>query len=411
MKIQQVRIKKFKCIEDFDADLKGANILLVGDNGVGKSSFMQFIEIALGKQTEIPIGAEGEGYVIADKDGKPWTFKVKFKNDKPFVTITSPDGMTDTTKSALTNIVGSIDFDIDHFVQLSDTNAGRKKQVEIYKGFLPQETQDFIKTQEKRVQTSYDQRTEINREAKTLEGYLAEHKFKKYLDKLPEKPVDTKELQEKIDTSLAKNKKIDEIVQRKDDRVREISNTKKTIQELTEKLAELEKSQVAAEAWLKENTPTDISEMMAQKDKAFEINSVFEDKADYDKKFAQLQTLKEEAGELGAFIDSSRQTIEDAIRDCSIPVDGLSFDSDNLLYNGVPVSTANLSTSEIIEIGVKMKIASNPDFGVMFIPRTESIGKQRWEDILAIAKKNNLQLICERVERGVEKLTIELIGE
>lgn len=411
MKIQQVKISEFKNLKNFDADIKGANILLVGDNSVGKSSFMQFIEIALGKSTEIPIGAEGEGTVIADKDGKPWTFKVKFKSGKPFVTIVSPDGMTDTTKSALAQIVGAIDFDVDEFVNLSDTTAGRKKQVEIYKGFLPKDVQQFISEQEQRVVKSYDQRTELNREAKHLEGYLAEHKFKKFTDKLPEQPIDVTELTKKITEAIASNDKIKEVEQRIKAREQELKDIAFQISQLNAKTDEINKMQEAAEKWLGQNKLVDVTEMMAQKDNAHEINLAFADKSDYDAKMTQFNTVKAEAGEMTAFIESSRGTIEEAIKDCDVPVDGLSFDSEGLIYNGIPVSTANLSTSEIMELGVKLKIAQNPQFGVLFIQRSESIGKQRWEDIKSIAEKNNFQIIAEKVERGVEKLTIELISE
>jgi ribosomal protein L29 len=411
MKIQRVKIKNFLVLKDFEAELNGANVLLIADNERGKSSLIRFIEIALGKQTEIPIGAEGEGVVIADRDGANWTFHVKFKSGKPFITITSPDGLTDTSKSALAKIVGAIDFNIDEFVAMSDTTSGRKKQVELYKGFLPQETQDFIKEQEQRVVKSYDQRTELNREAKTLEGYLAEHKFKKYVEQLPDKPIDITELSEKIKVAMAANEKIREVEQRMADRVKSIKDAEDTIKQLQEKIAELEKSQIAAREWLKTNSLVDVTEMMAQKDKAHEINSALSDKADYDAKMVQFSTIKEEAGEMTAFIESSRGTIEEAIKDCDVPVDGLSFDSEGLIYNGIPVSTANLSTSAIMELGIKLKIAQNPDFGVLFIQRSESIGKQRWEDIQEIAKKNNFQIIAEKVERGVDKLTIELIGE
>lgn len=77
MRILKVKIDKFKVLEDFEADLNRANIFLVGENGVGKSSVMQFIEIALGRTDNIPADAMGKGEVITDKDGNKFTFKVE----------------------------------------------------------------------------------------------------------------------------------------------------------------------------------------------------------------------------------------------------------------------------------------------------------------------------------------------
>jgi len=82
----------------------------------------------------------------------------------------------------------------------------------------------------------------------------------------------------------------------------------------------------------------------------------------------------------------------------SNPVPGLEFDDSQLLYNGIPVSPDSLSYSEIIELGVKMKIAENPDLP-LFISNGESIGIQRLNDIKEIAKRSNLQIIMEQVER------------
>jgi hypothetical protein len=411
MKVKKVKIKDFLVLKNFEADVNGKNILLLADNGRGKSSFMRFIEIAFGKQTEIPIGAEGEGTVVADKDGRDWTFQVKFKNGKPVVTVTSPEGVSDSKKSTLAQIVGSIDFDIDEFVNLSESTSGRKKQVEIYKGFLPQETQQFISTQEQRVKNSFDRRTELNREAKALQGYILEHRFAKYVETLPKEPIDTASLQTQIDESMKANEKVKEVTMRMENSAKEISDCEATIKELQAKIDELKKSQLLARDFIAKNPMVDVSDLMSEKDHAYAINSAFEDKQDYDIKVAQMELIKDEVGELTAFIESSRQTIEDVIKDCDIPVEGLSFDDDGLIYNGVPVSIGNLSTSEIMELGYKLKVAENPNFGIMFITRGESLGAQRLKDIQEMAKKNNLQIIMEQVERGTEQLTIEIMAD
>jgi hypothetical protein len=122
-----------------------------------------------------------------------------------------------------------------------------------------------------------------------------------------------------------------------------------------------------------------------------------------------MQALSDESGELTAFIESSNQAIADAIRDCDSPVDGLTFDADSLIYNGVPVSNASLSSSEIMHLGIKLKMAENPDLGILFIQRGESLGAQRLKDIQDLAKKYDWQIIMEQVERGNEKLTIEIM--
>lgn len=408
MKVKKVSIKDFKVLKNIEKEINGNNIILLGDNGKGKSSFIQFIEIALGKQTTIPDIQNGEGTVWVDKAGQEWMFHVEWKKGKPLVTVTSPDGFKDNRKSVLANVVGAMDFDIDAFVEMSESTAGRKEQVKVYKSFLPKEVQEFVADQEYRVKRSYDERTEKNREVKTLQGAIAEHPFTKVLD-MPDKAIDTKALTFQIEAALEHNKKVQGAKERFQSRKNDIDAITEQIRDLVGKRQSFMDMNLEAEGWLKQNDEQDVSALLEQKDNAYDINANFEKKADYNKQVAMMQALSEESGELTAFIESSNQAIADAIRDCDSPVDGLTFDADSLIYNGVPVSNASLSTSEIMHLGIKLKMAENPDLGILFIQRGESLGTQRLKDIQSLAKKYDWQIIMEQVERGNEKLTIEIM--
>lgn len=410
MKLVKVQIKDFKVLKNIEKEINGNNLILLADNGRGKSSFIQFIEIALGKTTSVPELESGEGTIWVDKNGQEWTFQVQYKKGKPVVTVISPDGFKDNRKSVLANVVGAMDFDIDEFVKMSDSDAGRKEQVKTYKSFLPKEVQEFIADQEYRVKRSYDERTEKNREIKTLKGAIAEHPFTKVIE-VPKGPIDTQALTIQIEASLEHNKKVQGAGERYRSRKQEIDAIAQQILELKEKQEALIKLNADADVWLKapENQEQDVSALMDQKDKAFETNADYDKKVDYDKQVAMLKALSEESGELTAFIDSSSQAIADAIRDCDSPVDGLTFDADSLIYNGIQVSSATLSSSEIMELGVKLKMAENPDLGMLFIQRGESLGAERLKEIQALAKKYDWQIIMEQVQRGKETLSIEIM--
>jgi hypothetical protein len=411
MKIQKVKIRDFKVIKNLETEVNGNNILLIGDNGVGKSSFIQFIEIALGRQVDLPVLDSGNGYVEVDKDGQEWRFDVVFKKGKPVITVTSPDGFKDDRKSVLAKVVGAMDFDIDQFVAMSDSKAGQKKQVEIFLSLLPKEVQDFIADQNYRVKRSFDERTEKNREIKTLEGFLSEHPYTKVVDPLPESKIDTIELTVKIETALESNKKRAEIKSRYDARLNELSDIEFQIKALQDKAKMLQQSQDKANEWLSDpaNAEVDLTDLMTQKDNAYAINSMFAMKDDYEKNSKQLKALREEVGDMTVFVETSRQAIADAIKDCDSPVEGLTFDDETLIYNDVPVTAANLSSSEIMHLGIKLKMAENPDLGVLFIQRGESLGSARLKEIQELAKANNWQIIMEQVERGNERLTIEVM--
>lgn len=423
MKIQKVKIKDFKIIKDLEVELNGANVLLIGDNEVGKSSFIQFVEIALGKQSNIPVDATGEGLVVADKNGNEYKFHVKFKSGKPVITIETPDGFKDTRKSILAQITGANDFDIDEFITLSNSTAGRKKQVEIFKTFLDEETRENLVKYEQNVKVKYDERTELGRVLKEKEAVISASPYRNELSINIEK-IDVSSEMQKLDEANKHNANIDRINQGIEDKAKsiienhtKILSIKAKIEALEQEISVINSNTETLETdikkgneWLKSNAKKDISEIQQKISEASEINikySKIQELRDVSKLVEKMQL---EHDDLTANIEASRQAIADAIRDMKTPVEGVSFDAEQLLYNGIPVNENNLSTSQIMELGIKLKMAENPE-APLFLQRGESLGAKRYKEILELCKKNGYQLIMEQVQRGVDKLQIELIAD
>lgn len=415
MKIEKVKIREFKVLKNFEADIAGHNIFIMGDNAQGKSSIIQFIRVALGDQSNIPPDATGEGVVIASKDGGNYTFKVKFKDGKPVVEVTSPDGLKDSRKGTLAALTGAIGFDIDEFVSLSKTAAGQKKQVEIYKSFLDQEIIAEIDTLQAKVKWLEVDRTETGREEKRLKALVESHPLRNEIDLSKFKEVDTAALLESLNKANEKNKSIEgvntKIAAKKaevDDCDSQIAELEKKIAEEKEKkanlLAEIEKGKV----WLQTNTPIDTTDIQTQINEASETNKKAAQAAQLIKDREAHAKAAEEYGEATANIQSQKEEIARFIKEMAVPVEGLQFDDDMLIYKGVPVSEASLSTSEIMELGLLMKVAENKGLGILFLERGESLGAQRLKDIQEMAAKNNMQLIIEQVERG-KSLHIEIM--
>ena len=416
MKIQKIKIKDFKAIKDLEADIKGANIIICGENGVGKSSLMQFIEIALGRNNNIPPNATGEGHVIADRDGNEYTFHVKFKDGKPILTITTPDGLSDSRKGTIAGIVGAINFDIHEFVENSKTEKGRKEQVEVFKRLLPPHIQSEIEKLEANVKYNYELRTDINKALKATQGKIELHPLNKpgvYLDEIKE--VNIAEEYERLNNANIYNQKLADVKSRFELRSDAIIKLDENIRLLEEQLhaAKLESfnlkvKQDEATEYLKDNPPIDITELQTKIQNANEQNELFKSAQELITLQKDLEDYKEQSGTATANIESQRQAISDAIKDMSNPVPGLMFDDNGLLYNGIPVHGDSMSFSEQLELGYLMRKAENPDLP-LFISNGESIGIKRLEAMREFAKKYNLQIIMEQVERGNEKLTIEVM--
>ncbi len=419
MKTQKVNIKKFKCLEDFDAEINGQNILLLADNGRGKSSFMQFIRIALGDNTCIPVDATGSGTVIMDKNGKELTFNVKMEGGKASIKVEGEDIYIDNKKGAISSLVGPVDFNINEFVECSKTKAGQKKQVDKFKEFLPQEVRLDISKHEARVKMAYDEQTEINKEKNKAGKLIQAHPLSQVdvMDLRLLQPVDTKAISQELTEARKKNDEITGVETRINERAGKITNEKREIEELGQKIQERKDKITAYDAdnkkankWLKDNEVIITTTLEKKIEDAGEINNKYNSAQELIKLQTEFEALTNQSGELTAKIESSRQAISDAIKDMATPVDGLAFFDDYLTYNGIPVSTDSLSTSEIIELGVRLKMAENPDLGILFISDGQSIGTERLKLILDIAKKNDFQVLMEQIVRGKNKLTLEIIG-
>jgi DNA repair exonuclease SbcCD ATPase subunit len=403
MKIEKIKIKKFKALKDIEKEVKGKHIILMGENGVGKSSFIQFIELALGKTTNIPPNAEGEGVVITSKDGQEYTFSVKFKDGKPVITVIGPDGSRDTRKSYLSHLCGVNEFDIDEFVEMSKSTSGRKEQIEIFKSFLPTEVQEELQKYDNRAQTAYDERTEVSRKVKALEGAVKSNPLAgQTLSQF--KPVDVASNMAELKAAQEHNSKVE--------KGKDFAETVASeIAEIESKLAEKKAAQKKTLDWLKDNQAKPTGALEEIINSATQANNDYQLAQSLSKQLDELEQLREEVGELTALVGSQKQAIADTITAMDSPVEGLMYNEEGLVYNGILVNPDSLSTSEIMELGVKLKMAENPELGILFLQRGESLGSKRLKEIIDLCNKNNFELILEEVKRGVETLQIELFSE
>ena len=306
-------------------------------------------------------------------------------------------------------------FDIDNFVNLSTTEAGRKKQVEEFKKFLDEETRLFLAKYEASVKVHFDERTELNRDIVKLEGAIKLHPMINHAHELTKfTETKTEAVLEELKLAQIHNEKVNKVIANNEQRNKDNEKDALSIQELEAKIlllkAEIKsRTDLTAQAneWLKTNTikPTEALELKITD--ASKNNKDFTDAQSLIKDLAKLETMKNEAGEMTALIEIERQTIKDAIRDMEGPIQGLAFDEDQLLYNGIPVHPSSLSKSEIKKLGIRLKIAENPDLP-LFIHEAECMDENSLKEIQDLANECGLQMFAEEVQRGVHKLQVEI---
>lgn len=432
MRTKKVKFSNYRNVPDMEKELNGHNIILLGENTVGKSNFIKAIVASLGGgsfgKNAIRTGENRAEVEIRMADftddyqpipGTEYTFKAeiekKGEQEEVKLSVMAPNGIIEKRKSVIGSIVGEIELDY-NFVELSRTAAGKKKQIEIIKNLLDPETKEFLKVEENKIQTAYNDRTEVGRMLDAARGFLktagmTPDDFRKY-----SKQIDTAKLRSDLEEALKTNQKIIDVSDRIAERILQIPIKEAEIKSLEAKIAGLRNDLIdiatknsEAKKYLEINKPVEIEVLKKEMDAAEVHNKNHATCSALVKSQMEADKLEEEYGELTALIDSGRQAVSDAIKDMNLPIKGITFDQDNLFYKGKIVDENNMSTAEIMIFEARIKMCQAPNASVLFIHRGESLGWKLLSELQSAANEEGFQIIMEQVERGTDELKVEFM--
>jgi DNA repair exonuclease SbcCD ATPase subunit len=408
------------------------------------------------------IGDDGEEYKVELRYTK--------SNPRGTLSITQKgSGMRSDNVSMLQKILGYTDFDAVEFSRWSETAEGRRKQIEVVKSLLPEKVRKRIAEIDSEVIDLKDKRLFSNRELKQYNALCAEaennlssgdvEKFTvpKDITTLMQEQQVAAQLIEKAKTVRASREQRiiqlsaipERIKQVDEDYLNKIGNIKSRLIEARkayeEKLALAEKAYKEAQDMLTEDSK------QVETDKANQLKSIEEERVDlerrkanadkwleeyekdnpekldtaerlkaaeeYNKKCRIVSEYKEKVrlrDSVAKDVDAMEKRLEklasereNLISDSKLPIPGLSFTNEGLELNGVPFIAGKVSDSQIMEVAAKLIIASNPTVKVFRIARGESLGQNRLQAIINIAKENGFQGFIEEVKRGQDELIIE----
>jgi DNA repair exonuclease SbcCD ATPase subunit len=408
------------------------------------------------------IGDDGEEYKVELRYTK--------SNPRGTLSITqNSSGMRSDNVSMLQKIFGYTDFDAVEFSRWSETAEGRRKQIEVVKSLLPEKVRKRIAEIDSEVIDLKDKRLFSNRELKQYNSLCAEaennlssgdvEKFTvpKDITTLMQEQQVAAQLIEKAKTVRASREQRiiqlsaipERIKQVDEDYLNKIENIKSRLIEARkayeERLALAEKAYKEAQDMLTEDSK------QVETDKANQLKSIEEERVDlerrkanadkwleeyekdnpekldtaerlkaaeeYNKKCRIVSEYKEKVrlrDSVAKDVDAMEKRLEklasereNLISDSKLPISGLSFTNEGLELNGVPFIAGKVSDSQIMEVAAKLIIASNPTVKVFRIARGESLGQNRLQAIINIAKENGFQGFIEEVKRGQDELMIE----
>lgn len=394
MKIIKLEAENYKRLKAIQITPEGNTVILSGKNGAGKSSTLDAIWAALsggeaGKKNKLPI-REGEESAIIKLDlgdllvTRKWTDNehsyLTVENKEADASFKSPQGILDA-------LVGSLTFDPLAFAGLKG-----KEQVATLLEVVKLDI-DPAEIDAKRKET-FEARTEIKRDVIRLEGVLSDKDKPEVDDKAIE--INLTETMMELDKAREIKRKKDDIQENMKSLARNASALIVSREELKKDIEDSKKAYAISSKEFEELTVPDIDYLQKKLDGA-ECNNLLVRRAkEYREISEELDIKRDIVDAHTGKLESFDKIKADAIKKAKMPIDGLSFNEDGLIFNGVPFAQA--SSAEQLRISVAMAMALNPKLRVIRITDGSLLDSKSMKIIEQMAKDEDFQVWIEVVD-------------
>lgn len=409
MKVIELYSENFKRL-NAKVKMDGKNVTVEGKNGVGKSSFIDAIWIALtGK--DIPAEPIQTGkdqakisVTVKSDDGADFIVERSFtQKGTSLIVYTEAGAKYSSPQRFLDEKIGRISFDPFDFVNKQpreqkkflmdllklnfDDIDSEKKEMLCKREVLAQEYKILIK------RISEIEETPEQLELKDVSQVIGKYK------KISEERDNIRE-SERIYNSI--NSKQEFIVS-------EIENYKQELKAIQYKIdqhiIELEKTKSLKLEKFGES-PTfelpEINDVQAEIQEIDEHNEkVKQQKArkEFEEKLKQVES---EGFKLKASLDLLEKQRIKRIAEAKMPINNLSFSEDGVLFDGLPFTEEQLSHAKLIEIGIQIQMSLNPALRIMRVKDGSLLDSETMKSIKNLAKENDYQLFIEKVNDNNE---------
>ena len=411
-RLTKLHVENFKRIQAVEFQPEGNVTIVGGMNEQGKSSLLDSISVLLqGKAAKIPEPvrkgskkATITGEILVDEwdafenmtitrtitAAGNWYVKVQDKDGKAFK---SPEGM-------LREIFGE-PVDPVEFVRM--TSAERIETLKRITGL------DFTDLDTKRKEI-YDERTLIGREIKQIEGSIKS--LYSYPD-APETRVSVTALLEDLAEIQAGNRENDKKKEALETIIEKVELAKQYIENMESELEQLKKKIDYSKKLYSETIDNHLSirkeveglvyaneqEIKDQIARAEKINTQVDDNKKLAEENEKLKDKQSKQEALSKAIKEIDTTKEAQLSKIDFPIDGLSFNESDVLYNGLPFDAKQLSSEELLRVSFAIAIAARPNLKNVLIREG------------SLLDDNNLKLIGKMAEDAGIHCFIEVVGD
>lgn len=381
-KIIQLNAENVKVLKAIEIKPNDNIVELTGKNGQGKSSVIDSIIMGImGKkyQPEKPVReGEQEANITINMGNLIIKRKIKTDGTSSLKVETAEGASFSSPQAMLDELVSNISFD-----PLQFSNMKAKEQFEQLKKVV-QIDFDFERNESLR-KGAYDDRTLTNRELKDLE---IQEKNIIYPNDTPDQSLSISELLKELE-NIEKFNQEQNLLSNKEKELRvKLENLLQQVENTKKELNVLQK-------------PQELKNVLVLKDKiqnAEKINSNVSLKNKQKDLKDKIKSKNELSESLTKKIEEYDNNKKNAIESCKMPVEGLSFGDNVVLFKGIPLEQC--SQAEKIKISTSIAMSNNNDkqLKVVLIKDGSLLDEDNMGIITDMAKEKDYQVWIEKVD-------------
>jgi hypothetical protein len=399
-------------LEEVKFDLQGHYLFLVGGkNAQGKTSALLALLMALCGRSgcdypEVALKeGEKEGWVkcqlepdASDTIGKSLSIELLMKRKRDgtvaesFRILDENDQEAPQPRQLLQRFCALRAFD-----PLAFEKMGRKEKAEVVRKLVGL---DFTE-QKKQYDRLYKERADVNRDAKRLEAqYTA---MERHAD-APEQEVSVSALMAELSARQGVNamnagerNKLGNIRVAGEIASKEIADLETKLAFAKARLNDCREQYTKQKAIVDSLKDADEAEVKQQIQDADATNRKVRQNAQRAQLASECSRLELQAETLNKQMDAITQAQQAALSNAKWPVEGLAFDEDGVLYNGLPFEQASKSVRTLTS--VKIGMALNPKLRVLVCQDGNDLDNESLATLGEFLKENDFQMVLEMITR------------
>jgi len=410
MRIIELRAENVKRLKAIEIKPKGNMVLITGKNDQGKSSVLDSIWLALGgkdsmKDMPRPIRKGQKKAKVTVDLGDMIVTRTWTADTVSYLKVETAEGhRVRGPQELIDKFIGKLSFDPLEFTYLKPAEQ-RQMLLDLI------DVKIDLDELEKDRQSTFDARTEKNRELKILRAQLQDLPSRE----LPAKKIDISDLSAQLRKAMDHNNGIESAKRELLETNERIENGRKSIKELEDTL-EHYKSALAENLalekeykdFLAEAKLIDIETVEQKIKEAEAINEQIAAQKRNEGLEDQVDAVALECDELSSKLEAIARTKEKALKDAKMPVEGLDFDEEGITYQGMPFQSNQIGSAVRLKVSMAIAMALNPKLRVIRVTDGSLLDEENRKIIEDLARDRDFQVWMEVVsEDGEIGFTIE----